>query len=154
MSFNPQTFGKLNSFVGVQACEGSRFVHVPVRRILQANVAAGAVAFSDQLDLSSFLQGNPAPYVSGFQTLIAIHNPKDANGNLVNNSFLTELVFNNGFKCIVPGKSYTTLSIVADNAPVIDLKVYSISAASAGLPVEIDLYFGNSAMDQITFLAE
>lgn len=147
---NPQTFGKLISFNLKKNCDSPVAVYVPIR--LSVNSASpGALVLSEQIDLSSFIRGNPAPFMSGIQSLIAYQNTKDSTGNLINASFGSEFLFNNGFKCWTPGRAYTALTVISDNTPVINLNVYSIGAISSATDCAIDLYFGNFPIDQTHF---
>lgn len=148
--FNPQTFGKLRGYMNQVDCLGPNAVHVPLRFTAPIS-AAGAQVYRDTLDLSSFLRGAPSPFIEGIQSMIVIQNSKDAAGVLSNNSFLSEFTFNNRFKVMTPGRSYTCVSVIADNSPIIDWRVYTIAALGAPFDVEIDCYFTNQPMDQIHF---
>lgn len=145
---NPNTFGKLSSYNGEVDCAGGRTIHVPIK-FTAPIAAAGARVYADQIDLTTFLLGNPAPYVEGIQTLVVYQNSKDTSGNLSANSFLTEFRFNNGFKCMAPGRAFTAISVIADNLPIIDFSVFTIGALAATFAVELDFYFTNFEVDQV-----
>jgi hypothetical protein len=147
---DPQKFGKLRCYNTIRPCEQPRFIHVPLQ--FDAPVAAaGGLVYSDVIDLTSFTTGQPAIFVEGIQTLIAYQRGRGTSGEITNDGFLSEFNFENGYKCVTPGRAYSALSILASNTPIINLNVYAEQAVAAPTSVLIDYYFCNFAIDEVSF---
>jgi hypothetical protein len=147
---DPQKFGKLRCYSGIKPCESPRFIHVPLQFTAPIS-AAGDLVYSDVIDLTSFLIGTPGVFVEGVQTLIAYQRGRGVGNVITNDGFLSEMVFENGYKCVAPGRAYSVISILASNTPIINLNVYAEQALAGDTSVLIDYYFCNFAIDEMSF---
>lgn len=146
---NPQDFGKQFAFVGMKSeCDQSRFIYVPVRFTAENGAAAGDRVFSDIIDLTTFTQGAPSPFVKGVQSLIVFQRC-GTDAAITSDAFLSEFIFDSQFKCFAPGRAYTALTVLASQYPKINLNVYAQQAVSADTEVNVDIYFGNFQLDDI-----
>lgn len=146
---NPQTFGQQSSFNGSKnKCSQSRFIYVPVK-FTAPIAAAGARVFSDLIDLTAFTQGAPSPFVEGIQSMIVFQRNSDPL-LITPDAFLSEFTFDNQFKCLAPGRAYTALSILASQYPRIEINVFAQQAVAAPVDAQIDIYFGNFAIDELS----
>lgn len=146
---DPQTFGKQSSYNAPLKCDPARFIYVPVRFDTPATAAAGDRVFSDVIDLTTFTQGAPSPFIHGIQSMIVIQRNSDPDV-ITADAFLSEFTFDNQFKCFAPGRAYTALTVLASQYPKIAISVFAQQAVASVTSVAVDIYFGNFAIDDLS----